>query len=195
MLIERAKSALKSALARPWVRALLVLLVLHAPWPGLGPTFASYFGQVAPALLSLWSPASLRLALKPAGAEGTEWSVMVDASDESIDHHTRAALDIRRTAWLPLATFFALLVSFPVRRPRRRLLIAALGLAVLHVLWLLPLLAFFGGGPTRFFTLSAPAYTVAVVAYRALISPPGMVYALPALLWFVLSWKIEPELM
>ncbi len=195
MLVDRAKSALKGALARPWVRALLVLLVLHVPWPGLGPTFASYFGHVAPALLSVWSPSSLRVEMKPAGTEDGEWSVLFDASDASIRKHTRAALDIRRTAWLPLATFIALLVAFPLRRPRRRLLIAGLGLVVLHALWLLPLLAFFGGGPTRFFTLSAPAHTLAVVAYRALISPPGMVYALPALLWFVLAWKIEPELM
>jgi hypothetical protein len=180
-------------LARPWLRILVVLTLLHLPWPGLGRLFGSYVGGVEPVLLSPWSPATLKLKITP--ASDADWHVLFDASDRSSKQRVQASLDIRRSAWLPLATFLALLSGFPIQRRRRRALVAAVGLSILHLLWTLPLLAFLGGKSPHFFTLGETAHTLVVIAYRGLISPPGMVYAVPGLLWFVLSWRLEPELM
>jgi len=170
-----------------------VLTLLHLPWPALGPAFGNYFSRAAPVLLSPWSPGSLELRITP--ATDSPWHVLLSASDRRIHQRVQASLDIRRSAWLPLATFLALLSGFAVRRPRRRALVAALGLSFLHLLWTLPLLAFFGGPDPHFFELGELTHTLAVVAYRGLISPPGMAYALPAVLWFVLTWRLEPDLM
>jgi hypothetical protein len=185
----------KRQLRRPWLRILLVLLLLHVPWPGLGQLFGSYFSQVTPALLDVWSAPLLKLELSSSASSGADWSVLFDASDKSTGKRVQATIDIRRSAWLPLATFLALICGFSVSRPKRRALVAAGGLLVLHGMWLLPFLAFFGGPDPHFFLLGPTLHTAVVIAYRALISPPGMVYAVPAVLWFVLSWWLEPELM
>lgn len=188
-----ARPRYAALLASPWLRILLVLTLLHVPWPGLGRLFGSYVGSVQPALLSPWSPSSLKLRITP--ATDNDWHVLFDATDTTTKKRVQASLDIRRSAWLPLATLLALLSGFPLHRPQRRALVAAISLVVLHLLWTLPLLAFFGGNAPHFFDLGETTHTLAVIAYRGLISPPGMVYAVPGLLWFVLTWRLEPELM
>ncbi len=193
MAESRGRSWLVALRGRPWFRILVVLALLHVPWPGLGRVFGSYFGRVTPVLLGPWSPSSLELKITPAAE--ADWHVRFDATDTATHERVHASLDIRRSAWLPLSTLLALLCGFPMTRPRRRALVAGGALALLHLLWTLPLLAFFGGKASRFFVLGETCHLLAVVAYRGLISPPGMVYAAPALLWFVLSWRLEPELM
>lgn len=186
---------MKQLWAKPLVRVALILALLHLPWPGLGHAFVSYFGAVAPPLLGVWSAPGLDIQLTPAEASsGKSWSVTFDARDPNTGHRAQAELDLRRAAWVPFCVFIALLAGMPIRRPRRRLLVAGIGLALLHLLTLLPFLAFFGGERAGLFPLGSVTHTIAVVAQRALLAPPGMAYAVPALLWFALAWKLEPEL-
>ena len=58
---------------------------------------------------------------------------------------------------------------------------------VLLVLTALPLVSFLGGtGPVQGFHLSPVTSLTFQTVYRALVAPPGMMYALPLLLWWVL---------
>lgn len=179
----------------PLLRIVLVLAVFHLPWPGLGSAFSAYFGQVAAWLLDFWSAPTLDLRLGPAAPSGPAWSVVFDARDGLTGHQARALLDVRRVGWLPLGAFMALMAAFPVKRWPRRLMVGVLGLAALHALSVLPVLAIFGDKQTGFFEVNAVFHTVFVVAQRALLTLPGMAYAGPALLWMLLSWRLEPELM
>jgi hypothetical protein len=185
----------QSVAVGPMLRIMLVLAAFHLPWPGLGSVFAGYFGSVAGWLLHFWSAPGLQLQLLPAAPAGPEWSVLFDALDTATSRQVRAVLDVRRVGWLPLGAFSALLVAFPVRRWRRRLLVAAAGLLGLHALTVLPVLAYFGDAKSGLFELGGISHDLVVMAERALLTLPGMAYAAPALLWLLLSWNLEPELM
>ncbi len=179
----------------PLGRILLVLALFHFPWPGLGHAFAGYFGHVSAWLLSFWSVPSLHTKMTAAGPPSPEWSVLFDALDAVTSRQVRAILDVRRVGWLPLGAFIALIAAFPVQRWPRRLVVAALGLSALHGLSVLPVLATFGDSNIGFFELGGFGYGLVVVAQRALLTLPGMAYAGPALLWLLLSWRLEPELL
>lgn len=179
----------------PLLRILLVLAVFHLPWPGLGRAFSGYFGHVASWLLDIWSVPTLDVQLGPAAPRGLAWSVVFDARDALTGRQVRALLDVRRASWVPLGAFTALMAAFPVKRWPRRLMVGVLGLAALHALSVLPVLAIFGDKQTGFFDINAFFHTGVVVAQRALLTLPGMAYAGPAVLWMLLSWRLEPELM
>jgi hypothetical protein len=143
----------------------------------------------------MFSKSTLLLELSPAAPSGPEWSLLFDARDTTTQQAIRAVLDVRRSAFVPLAVFLALALGVPSKRPRRRLIVLAAGATFLHCLAVLPFLAMFGNSEPRLFDLAGPLHALTVVGYRALLAPPGMAYAVPALLWFALLWKLEPELM
>src|SRR6478735_11531214 len=58
---------------------------------------------------------------------------------------------------------------------------------LLMLLVSLPLLSFLGGtGPIQAFSLSRPTHVLLQISYRALVVPPGMAYAVPLFLWWLL---------
>jgi hypothetical protein len=177
----------------PGARVIVVLALVHFPWPGLGSWFAGYFSHAATWLLAPLTAHGRHVELLAAPSPG--WSVFVDASDLLTQRVARAALDVRRVGWLPLGAFTALLLAFPTRHWQRRLAVAGIGLSILHLLWVLPVLATFGVPGLGFFELGRVGYTLAVIGQRALITLPGMAYAVSALLWFLLTWSLERELM
>jgi hypothetical protein len=179
----------------PAARILAVLALAHLPWPKLGPLYASYVGHVVGWLVSPWAVPTLHLRLSAAAPSGPAWSLLLQAWDTRTHQEVSALLDVRRAGWLSLSVFLALLLAFPVVRWHRRLLLGGTGIAALHALSVLPVLDYLGGAETGFFELGAVTHTLVVVAQRALLTPPGMAYAGPALLWFLLAWKLEPELM
>ncbi len=100
-------------------------------------------------------------------------------------------IDLRSLVFLPTAAFIALSIAVSLESVREHLLLLGVGLLILEPLLLalvtLPLLSFLGGtGPIRVFTLSRPVHAVLQILYRALVAPPGMAYAVPLLLWWVL---------
>jgi hypothetical protein len=71
---------------------------------------------------------------------------------------------------------------------RQKAVLAASGLFVLELLSLLPILSFWSGRlPIVAYDLGQPARVVVDVLYRSLVAPLGMAYALPGLLWLLLS--------
>jgi hypothetical protein len=57
----------------------------------------------------------------------------------------------------------------------------------------LPLISFLGGaGPIRVFELSHAAHWPVNILYRALVVPPGMTYAIPGFLWWLLLTLTRP---
>ena len=105
-------------------------------------------------------------------------------------------IDLRTLLFLPTAAFVGLALAAPLGSARRNARVLGIGLLVLlPALWLLtalPLLSFLGGtGPVRAFDLPPLVHVVLQTIYRALVAPPGMAYALPLLLWWVLVARLE----
>jgi hypothetical protein len=163
--------------------AVLVVLLL-APWPGLGRTFGvlfSSFGNVLVALQETKLAAPPRFEVPAPGAvsaaDGGQWAVALRVGDQSFP------LDTRIIAYTPLAIFLALALATPVSR-RRKVIILAGGGAFLLVRLAFAVLVPLG----RAFNPGAAASTLgtfAEVTWTVLVTPPVMSYATPLAVWWL----------
>jgi hypothetical protein len=121
----------------------------------------------------------------------------IHAEDPDTGRYVGTALDLRRSGYIASAVFVALAVMTPLRGRRSRWRKAALlgaGLVGLQILPLLPLLSFFSGKlPVTVFDLGPIPRALIEVSYHALVAPPGMAYAVPALLWLLLVTLTDPS--
>ena len=186
-------SLVRTLTSRP-ARFVALLTVLMLPWPGLGPTYARAVGAIARTATSGANPSvTLRFTVPDAGGPaGGSWRLDVFAEDTVTGQYVQTALDLRRGGYIASAVFVALALATRTR-PRKKLILLACGVSVLQLLPLLPLLSFFSGKlPVRVFDLGAAANVLIEIAYHTLVAPPGMAYAVPALLWLLLVWLLDP---
>lgn len=159
--------------------------LLVTPWPGLARFFSGTFDQVADFLghgLLSTDRFEVRLVSAPAGVIEGDWDCVVlvknATSGATVD---AASLDLHRVVYLPTVVFLALSLASPLRRRGIRPWLLLGGLALLPLLSLLPILSFLA--QIRVLDLGTTLHSFVDIAYRALVTPPGMAYALPALLW------------
>lgn len=173
---------------------------------GPGPLYASAHAALANLGADrLLFSSGARLHFDTPRQDEEPWSMSLHV--ESKDSRVRAVvpIDLRSLVFLPTAAFIGLSIAVSLKSVREHLLLLGLGLLILEPLLLalvaLPLLSFLGGtGPILVFSLSRPVHAILQILYRALVAPPGMAYALPLLLWWVLvarlvrreSARIEP---
>ena len=185
-------------------RARLVLQFLFAfscvfaglalPSPGVGHLFTRAHAALGNALVEghvFDGGVSLRFTTSEAALTEHPWQLTLEARDPGRPEPVFVAIDLRTLLFLPFAAFIALSVAAPLGSARRNAQVLGIGLLILEpmllVLTALPLLSFLGGtGPVQAFRLSPVAYLTFQTLYRALVAPPGMMYALPLLLWWVL---------
>lgn len=171
------------------IRAVLVLGLLIAPWPGLARSASGAFTDVAQAVaapLLRSSKFDVAFTRAPDGVAEGDWDSVVliksRTSGRILDH---ASLDVRRVWYLPSAVFVALCLGFPRGGVRGVSLLLAMGLFALPVLSLLPLLSFLG--QIRVIGLGSVVQSALAIGYRALVAPLGMAYAIPAFLWLAMA--------
>jgi hypothetical protein len=186
---------------------------LSLPLPGLAPgasRLAAWLGNAAVADAAYASGTRMHFescAAKGASsaqapeAEGGEvpsrWQTVLMVERSYPARAARVPIDLRALGYLPLAAFVALTLASPVA-PKRRLRMLLVGLSVLVPIVIafiaLPLAAFVGGeGPIQVFSLG-PALRVPMnIVYRGFVSPPGMAYALPAVVWWSLLRLTRPN--
>ncbi len=163
---------------------------------GEGPSYSKLHAALGNALFgraALASGVRLRFAASDAELAREPWRVTlhVEPAPSMATPAITVPIDLRSLLFLPTAAFLALAIAVPLRSTREHVQIIVVGLLILEPLLLtltaLPLLSFLGGtGPLRAFTLSRPTHVVLQILYRALVAPPGMAYAIPLLLWWVL---------
>jgi hypothetical protein len=181
---------------------LMALFML--PWPVLGGVWSGAFGAIGNFLVAdqvFVSGAHLSFRdraseSEPADAKTFDWEATL-LVQPARGRRIEVPIDVRALAYLPVAAFVALVLAFPVRGMRRRLFILGAGIAWLAPLTVLlislPLFPFLGGaGPVEVFRLSPTLQSVIEMAYRALVAPPGMTYAIPALLFWALLALSDP---
>ena len=161
---------------------------MHLPIDG------GHFGDVGVYYFPLGE--GLEFTPAPANPSGhlSAWDVVISARDPVSRALVQTALDARRAAYVPSAVFLALALALRVPARRKKVALIVIGLAAVQIGPLLAVLSFFSGKlPVVLFHFSAPVRWMIEIAYRALAAPPGMAYALPALVWLGLVWALAPE--
>jgi hypothetical protein len=171
--------------ARFTAKALLLLLLLLLPWTGMGSWFVATVLAVANPLLAVLIQEPASLALAPEGS-ASSWNALLTIELNGVPAQ-RVVWELRRAPYLPMAAFAALCLAYPASGLDRRVLVMGLGLGLLPLLSLLRLIAFLGDpGPLQLVQMPTAVHAALTVATRALVLPPGMAYAVPALLFVAL---------
>ncbi|MEI9953448.1 MAG: hypothetical protein WDO74_31830 [Pseudomonadota bacterium] len=192
--VMEAKTAATPAARRPIVGFLVAfacvftgLALLH----GIGPTYTGAHAALGNALFGrrLASGTTLQLRASEAELAADPWHATLRVVPLPPEHPLEVPIDVRSLLFLPTAAFLALAIAAPLRSVREHLQLIAVGLLILEPLLLFliatPLLSFLGGtGPVHAFTLSRPTHVLLQVLYRALVTPPGMAFAIPLLVWW-----------
>ena len=164
---------------------------------GVGPTYGAVHTCIANVLVErIRFSSGVRLHFDGPRGDRDPWSTTLNVEPAGGRRRAVVPIDLRSLVFLPSAAFIGLSIAVSLRSLREHLLLLALGLLILEPLLLtlvaLPLLSFLGGtGPIRVFDLSLPTHAILQVLYRALVAPPGMAYAIPLLLWWVLVTKLN----
>jgi hypothetical protein len=174
---------------------------LALPSPGIGPLYTRAHAALANRLVdgkTFERGVTLHFEAKEEDLDPHPWQLTLTVREPTRAQPVLVPIDLRTLLFLPLAAFIGLALAAPLGSARRNARVLGQGLLILVpallLLTALPLLSFLGGtGPVRAFQL-APALHLAVqTVYRALVAPPGMMYALPLLLWWALVARLGPR--
>jgi hypothetical protein len=195
----------------PPKREILVFVALFAlffgvysiPAPGLGRFFATAASAVANEMVSARNePDAVKRTFRAAHEDprfdatkrDAAWTMVLEAHVPPTGREARVNINLRKSLYLPMAMFTALALASPIWKGRRGLVVLLGGVGLLLVpvsLWIVvPTMALlyeamvidlgpFGQGMIRFI--------------YALIEPPGMIYAIPLLVWGGLLWWTRPR--
>ena len=172
---------------------------LALPSPGIGPAYARAHAALGNALLDdevFEGGVALRFLTPSVDLAEHPWQLTLEVRDPGKPGAVLVPIDLRTLLFLPIAAFIGLAVAAPLDSARSNARVLGLGLLILTpallLLTALPLFCFLGGdGPVRAFRLPLAARVVFQIIYRAMVAPPGMMYALPLLLWWVLVARLK----
>lgn len=175
---------------------------LALPSPGIGPAYTRAHAALGNALVahaSFERGVTLHFDAADADLASHPWQLTLEVHDpERVSRPVLVPMDLRTLLYLPFVAFVALSLAAPLGSPWRNARVLGQGLLLLTpsllALTALPLLSFLGGtGPVRAFRLAPSLHVIFQTVYRALVAPPGMMYALPLLLWWALVVRLEPR--
>ena len=179
------------------------LTVLLVPWPGLEQAYGrtmSAIGNVLVGEQPIGTGAYLHFDAAPPSARSQDpsneaYAIELSARRVGTRSTVRVPIDLRTLTFVPTAVFLALALASPTWKSARGPIIFVSGLLSLQLFLLgsiaVPLLLFFSNPrPMQLLQLHPAVAHVLDVAYRSLVAPPGMAFAIPGLLWVVLMWMI-----
>ena len=161
---------------------------------GPGPYYSKAHAALGNAIVGkepLASGVALHFDASDGELEKDPWRVTLHVAPPGSRPAVLVPIDVRSLLYLPTAAFLALAVAVRLRSAREHLQLIVIGMLLLEPLLMLlvslPLLSFLGGtGPIQAFSLSRPTHVLLQISYRALVVPPGMAYAVPLFLWWLL---------
>lgn len=174
------------------------LAVLLAPWPRLGQAYSASATELGNALLS-WVESS-RAQLAFAQSDSTAFSTVLHAQLLRTGRELQIPIELRTLAFIPTAALFALVFADAWRRPLRRtallLVLSALVLETfLLVSLIVPICLFFADPqPMQLFQMDPTLHMILTIFYRSVVSPPGMIYAIPFAVWLLMSGLLSRTL-
>jgi hypothetical protein len=178
-------SVARRRLAIGAVRFFVVFVLLVVPWPHLGRIVSGLFIEGASAIAApVLSTADAAVGFAAAPVEATEgdWDAVIFVKNiPSGNVRDAASIDVRRVWYLPTIVFVALSIALRFWSTKRLAIAFVVGLFALPMLSLLPILSFLT--QNRAIHPGAAPQALLDIAYRALVAPLGMAYAVPAFLW------------
>ena len=185
------------------LRFVFVLTVCLMPWPRLEEVYGSAVAAVGNALVGdrpVGSGAFLRFDSPPKPHRSDPESkptfqAELSARSTKTGSVVRVPIDLRTLTFIPTVVFVALAIAAPIWKGARGPIVLVSGLVILQLFLAgsiaVPLLLFFSNPrPMQLFQLSPAVGHGLDVAYRSLVAPPGMAFAIPGLLWLALLWLI-----
>jgi len=179
-------------------RFVVLFALVMIPWPGLGRAFNEAFSLAAsiavdacvedPSVIARFHPANPEL---PDQSSLDAWDTVFSVSRARGEPPLQLPLALRRVAYVPLATFLALVLATPVDR-RRKLRILGWGLALLLVRLALTIALPIARNFEAIERDTVLDWIVRVV-YYGLLEPPNLMYGAPVVTWFLLLVATEPE--
>ena len=171
---------------------------LALPSPGIGPAYVRAHAALANEIVAgatFMGGVTLHFDASAPDAATHPWQLTLQIHDPARRGPVLMPIDLRTLLFLPVVAFIGLAIAAPLRSAAYNARVLALGILILEptllLLTALPLLSFLGGtGPVRAFQLSPITHVIFQILYRSLVAPPGMMYALPLLLWWVLVVRI-----
>lgn len=176
-------------------RFLVVLVALLSPWPGLGRAYVGTFSRVGTAVIAplLGRPGvEVSLEASPEDDAHHEWFAMVMVRD-ALSHAQlhRGAADLRRAGYLQIAVLVAVAIAFPLRSALRCVAFVAAAAVFLGMFGWLPALAYLARKGV--IHLGTVTFAALEIAQRSVVGAPGMVFAVPAMLWLIVLRVLNPE--
>jgi hypothetical protein len=191
----------KRELAWFLIRLAGLLGLFMYPWPGAGHAYGRAAGALGNILLG--DPSSHPAALlhfdaptdAPDASAGDEYATELRAFSRTTGEALTVPIDLRTLTYVPSAVFVALTLASTIWVGLRGITVLLAGLALLHAFLLIslvvPLLLFFADPqPMQLLELSTPLRWIMNIFYRSLVAPPGMIYAVPALIWLLMLWIV-----
>jgi hypothetical protein len=170
-----------------------IFVGLSLPLPGVATLYARAHTWLGNLLLpsSLSSGVELTFQSIDAGMRVQPWALTLLVQAPAPARLVTVPIDLRTLLFLPTVCFVALAVATPLSSKRRTLIVLGVGLLILEPLLLglvaTPVLSLLGGnGPVRAFDIGVAGHVALQVVYRALVASPGMAYAIPLFLWWIL---------
>lgn len=165
--------------------------------PGLGPHYTRAHAAILDSIANRDYESGARLSVRATDEElkREPWQATLVVQPPPPRQAALVPTDLRGLMFLPMVSFIALAAAVPLGSWRKNLRLLAVGLPILELTLILlncvPMISFLGGtGPIDVFQLSRGTHTVLQVIYRALVAPPGMMFALPLFLWWVLLGRM-----
>ena len=176
----------------------VVFLLLSLPWPYLARAYTTAFSAIWTTVLNISADVRktgfvLRPEIVETGTHGpavhhSEWSISAYVQRGGVERKVNS-VDLRRASYLPCAVYLALVLSVVGSiKGRAAILRSAAGFFVLQIMPALLMIILLDQAGSM--DLGEGKETALMIGYRALISSPGMGYALPALIWLTAHRKI-----
>jgi hypothetical protein len=176
----------------------LFFAIYSIPAPGLGRSISALASSLAGSMITTRGSDWLVLGIRPAlddrdfdpAKRDAPWTIILEARDRSAGRQARVDINLRKSFYIPMAVFTALTLASPIWKGRRGIVVLSMGLALLLVpiaVWIV--------APTLGLLYEAAVidlgpFEQGLIRFAyALSGPPGMIYAIPLLVWAVLVWS------
>lgn len=187
------------------LRFLCLLALFLSPWPGLGETVSDAFSEGLNAIvdhMGLEEGRTLRFepaqpGSLPASKPNPSWHTIGSVRAKHTQGAIRFAINLRAIAYIPWSVFLALSLAVPIwKRPHGPfafLLGGAIVSAFIFTSVMLAAFSFLSNESVSAVRLGPVSRAVVESMFNALVVPPGMSYAAPALIWLLAVW-VAPAL-
>jgi hypothetical protein len=178
---------------------IVILGLSLAPWPGLGKGYVRLVCATVNAMFGTTRFASdISLHFDPGSpsALGTRpnawWHAIIAVRNESSQAATRSALNLRAIGYLPSAVFVSFALAWPFGNLKRALLLRTIAFVLVQAFVALsialPVVLLLSSDRVGAIELGPTVRVLINTVFQSVVVPPAMSYAVPALIWLLVTW-------